>query len=125
MVHLAIEVNRKNTSMQQTDVVLVLTNTPDEATAKRFAQLFVEESLAACVNIGALQSSVYVWEGALQQASEIPLTIKTTWGQQQAVVERLVSLHPYTVPEVLVVPVIAGFEPYMNWVRQATGSVQP
>ncbi len=104
--------------MNQTDTVLVLSNAPDEAVATRIADALVSEGLAACVNIGAPAQSVYRWQGAVEKATEIPLTIKTTIAKQANLIERLVALHPYDVPEAIVVPIIGGYAPYLNWVRE-------
>ena len=104
--------------MDQTDIVLVLSNTPDEAVATRIADALVSEGLAACVNVGAPVQSVYRWQGALEKATEIPLTIKTTVAKQAKLIERLIALHPYDVPEAIVVPILGGYAPYLNWVRE-------
>lgn len=100
------------------DVVLVISNTPDESLATHIAHFLVEEGLAACVNIGASMRSVYRWKGEVASDEETPLMIKTTWSRHQALIRRLVELHPYEVPEAIVVPVLAGHEPYLKWVRE-------
>ena len=104
--------------MNQTDTVLVLSNAPDEAVATRIADALVSEGLAACVNIGGPVQSVYRWQGVVEKATEIPLTIKTTAAKQANLIERLIALHPYDVPEAIVVPIIGGYAPYLNWVRE-------
>jgi periplasmic divalent cation tolerance protein len=104
--------------MDQTDTVLVLSNAPDEAVATRIADALVSEGLAACVNIGGPVQSVYRWQGVVEKATEIPLTIKTTAAKQANLIERLIALHPYDVPEAIVVPIIGGYAPYLNWVRE-------
>jgi len=100
------------------DVVLVISNAPDQQLAKRMSHLLIEEGLAACVNIGAPMTSVYRWKGQVSEDDEIPLMIKTTWGRHEAAIKRLVELHPYEVPEAIVVPVLDGHLPYLNWVRE-------
>ena len=99
------------------EVVVVLSNAPDMLLAKRIAHMLVEESLAACVNLAAPCLSMYMWEDKLEGAEEIPLTIKTTREQLPALAERLKQLHPYDVPELLVLPVLGGLQSYMEWVR--------
>lgn len=101
--------------------MIVFTNAPDLLLAKRIAHLLIEEQLAACVNIGPQMLSIYGWNGEVEGAEEIPMMIKTTSDQQHAMIDRLVSLHPYDVPEVIVVPVIGGYTPYLDWVRSLTG----
>jgi len=108
--------------MQQQDVVIVMTNVPDLLLAKRIAHLLIEEHLAACVNIGPQILSIYGWKGEVEGADEIPMLIKTTVEKQQALIDRLVSLHPYDVPEAIVIPVVGGHPPYLDWVRNLTHS---
>jgi len=108
--------------MSDQEVVMIMTNAPDLLLAKRIAHLLIEENLAACVNIGAPMLSVYGWQGEIEGAEEIPMTIKTTAVRQQAMIERLVELHPYEVPEALVVPVLGGYAPYLEWVRSLTST---
>jgi periplasmic divalent cation tolerance protein len=99
------------------DIVVILSNAPDMLLAKRIAHVLVEEHLAACVNLGVPGLSMYMWKGELEGADEIPLTIKTTGARAQALMERLMTLHPYEVPEVLVLPVLGGSASYLEWVR--------
>lgn len=104
------------------DVVVVLSNAPDLLLAKRIAHMLVEERLAACVNLGASVLSMYMWKGELEGAEEIPLVIKTTQAALPALTARLTELHPYEVPEILVLPVAGGARPYLDWVRQQTSA---
>jgi periplasmic divalent cation tolerance protein len=106
--------------MQPSDLILVLTHTPDLECAKTIAKCLLAERLAACINIGAPVLSVYEWESAMHETQEVPLVIKTTQAQQARLVERLVALHPYDLPEALVVPVSGGYAPYLDWVRHTT-----
>jgi len=106
------------------DVVLVLSNAPDALLAKRIAHVLVEDGLAACVNLGAPTLSMYVWQGQTEGTEEIPLTIKTTASQCSALIEALTRMHPYEVPEILVVPVIDGHASYLQWVREQTARTE-
>jgi periplasmic divalent cation tolerance protein len=102
------------------DVVLVLTTfplDPDEANA--FARTLVEERLAACVNVHSPVISIYRWEGAIEEAVERQLTIKTTAARVEELKARIKELHPYDVPEILVVPVAGGGEEYLRWVMDS------
>jgi periplasmic divalent cation tolerance protein len=102
------------------DVVLVLTTfpiDPDEANA--FARTLVEERLAACVNVHSAVTSIYRWEGAIEEAVERQLTIKTTTARLEALNARIKELHPYDVPEILVVPIAGGGEEYLRWVMDS------
>lgn len=101
---------------EDTDVVLVLGNAPDHLLAKRIAHILVEEHLAACVNLGASGLSIYMWQDVMEGAEEIPLVMKTRGAKVQALVKRYLELHPYDVPEVLLVPVLGGTTVYLDWV---------
>src|SRR5690554_2506049 len=106
-----------NSSDSPDEVVVALSNAPDMLLAKRIAHMLVEEHLAVCVNLGAPYLSMYMWEGKMEGAEEVPLTIKTTRGRLPAVIARLKELHPYEVPELIVLPVLGGLQSYMEWVR--------
>lgn len=99
-------------------VVLAVTTCPDEAAAKRVAEVLLKDRLATCVNrIAGVQSS-YVWDGRLHDEAEILLMIKTTEDRVTQLEARLKAVHPYELPELLIVPVIGGNERYLEWVRQ-------
>jgi periplasmic divalent cation tolerance protein len=102
------------------EVLLVLTNCPDEGVADRIATALVENRLAACVNQLPEVESTYRWQGKVEQAVEVPLLIKCTRERYPAVEEAIRQLHPYTVPEIVAVPVVAGFAPYLRWVDDET-----
>lgn len=103
-------------------IVLVISNAPDESLAKRIAHIIIEEGLAACVNLGRPSLSIYMWQGSLEGAEEVPLMFKTTGARVLALMERIKSLHPYEVPEILVLPVIAGLDSYVHWVKEQTSA---
>lgn len=106
--------------MRDDDVVLIISNAPDLMLAKRIAHILVEDGLAACVNLGAPGLSIYMWNGEVEGTEEVPIHIKTTYGRHEAVVRALASMHPYEVPEIIVLPVIGGAAPYLDWVRTQT-----
>jgi periplasmic divalent cation tolerance protein len=102
------------------DVLLVVTNLPDRATAERIADTLVTEGMAACINILAPCTSVYRWEGKLNHTDEVPLLIKTTRAAYPRLQNRLQELHPYELPELIAVPVTNGLPAYLAWVGQET-----
>jgi periplasmic divalent cation tolerance protein len=98
-------------------VILALTTCPDEASARAIATALVQERLATCVNrVGGLRST-YIWDARLQDEAEILLIIKTTAARLEAIQERLKTLHPYELPELVGVAVAGGNERYLDWVR--------
>jgi periplasmic divalent cation tolerance protein len=80
----------------------------------------VGERLAACVNVHAPMTSIYRWEGKVEEAQEHQLTIKTTASRTADVIARIQELHPYDVPEILVLPVADGGDAYLRWIREMT-----
>ena len=102
------------------DPLLVFTNCPDAATAERIARTLVEQSLAACVNQLAPTQSIYRWQGAVERATEIPLLIKTTTQRYPEVEQAVRALHPYSVPEIIAVPITGGLPAYLRWLAEET-----
>jgi periplasmic divalent cation tolerance protein len=102
------------------NVLIVLTNCPDAEVADRIARTLVEQKLAACVNRLPAVDSVYRWQGAVERAVEVPLLIKTTRERLPEVQEAIRALHPYEVPEIIAIPVVAGLPVYLRWVVDET-----
>ena len=102
------------------EALVVLTNCPDDEVADRIARTLVEGGLAACVNRLAPASSIYRWRGAVERATETPLLIKTTRERYTEVEQAIRALHPYEVPEIVALPIAAGFAPYLRWIFDAT-----
>ena len=82
------------------------------------ARTLVTERLAACVNVISSVTSVYSWEGALQEEAEHTLLIKTTSARLDALMKRLKAIHSYDVPEILALPVVKADSDYAKWVEQ-------
>jgi periplasmic divalent cation tolerance protein len=102
------------------EVVVVLTNLPDRAVAMKLAQVLVEQRLAACVNVLAESASIYRWQGKIETANEVPMLIKTAaslYPQVEAVIR---AHHPYELPEIVSVPVVAGLAGYLDWIAVET-----
>lgn len=97
-------------------VWLVVTTLPDEATARSVAQTLVERRLAACVSVQSPCWSVYRWQGAVDSAAEVPLVAKVTPAGYPALEATLRALHPYELPEIVALPVVAGLPDYLAWV---------
>jgi periplasmic divalent cation tolerance protein len=98
------------------ETLLVFTNMPDRASAERLAQSLVEDRLAACVNILAPCRSVYRWKGKIEDAEEHPMLIKTTRDRYASLEAAIRAGHPYELPEIIAVPLAAGFTAYLDWV---------
>jgi periplasmic divalent cation tolerance protein len=98
------------------DFCIVLASCPDDETAKTLAEGLIGHGLAACVNILPGMTSVYRWEGRLERTRESLLLMKTRVDCFDALQAYLVAKHPYDVPEIVAVPIVAGFAAYLSWV---------
>ena len=96
--------------------VIVLSTYPTDRDPLPLARALVDERLAACVNVLAPMQSIYRWDGQVEQAAEHQLVIKTRSDRVEALERRLKSLHPYDVPEFLVLDVAGGGEAYLSWI---------
>jgi periplasmic divalent cation tolerance protein len=102
------------------DVLLIITNMPDQDSAQRMANSLIQNKAAACVNIMAACTSVYSWQGKVENANEIPLLIKTTRSAYPRLEELIREQHPYELPEIIAVPVEVGLPDYLQWVTTET-----
>jgi periplasmic divalent cation tolerance protein len=106
-------------SSAETNVVLVLTTIGVDTDAARLARILVEERLAACVNILPPMTSVYRWKGNLEEDREQQLVMKTTADRVEELQVRLRQLHPYELPEFLVLSASGGSDAYISWVSES------
>jgi periplasmic divalent cation tolerance protein len=97
------------------DKLVVLCTVPDAETAARLARAVVDERLAACVSVVPGLRSIYRWKGEICDDAEVLLVAKTRRAAFEALRARLVALHPYEVPEVVALPIVAGHHPYLAW----------
>jgi len=102
-------------------ILLAISTFPDAETANRIAQTLVEEKLAACANLIPAVHSIYRWKEKIEAASEVMVFFKTTQDRLEAFDEKLRSLHPYEVPELLSVKIDGGSRDYLRWVIDNCG----
>jgi len=102
------------------DYVLVLTTLGADVDPATIGLRLVEERLAACVNALPEMESFFRWHGAIERDRERQLIIKTAADRLPELERRLHEMHPYDLPEFLVIPVGAGSEQYLRWIRTAT-----
>jgi periplasmic divalent cation tolerance protein len=100
-----------------TEYCLVLCTCPDRAAADALAEALVAERLAACVNILPGLTSVYAWEGQIERAEELLLLIKSAAASFPALEAAIKSRHPYSVPEIIAVPLAHGSADYLQWMN--------
>lgn len=99
--------------------LVVLVTTPSTDAALSLGRALVDERLAACVNVVPGITSIFAWEGKREEAAEALLVIKTESRRYAALEQRVLELHPYSVPEVLALTVEAGSPAYVQWVRDS------
>jgi periplasmic divalent cation tolerance protein len=100
--------------------IVVLVTCPSAAVGETIGQALVEAHLAACVNIIPRLTSIYRWEGKVVRDREVLLLVKTRAARLAALRRQVVALHPYSVPEIIALPVRAGLPAYLAWIADAT-----
>lgn len=112
-----------NSLSEQIDGIVVWSNFPDEQSARGAAHHLVEQQLAACVTLLPAVQSVYRWQNAIEEATEVVLMIKTVRSRYAELEQFLKKLHPYDVPEIVALQMVDGLPAYLEWIRQqATGN---
>ena len=102
-------------------ILLALSTFPDAEIARRISNQLVSERFAACANILASVESIYRWKEKIESGNEILVFFKVSEDRQSAFQEKLRSLHPYDVPEIIFVPVASGLPEYLQWVAENCG----
>ena len=97
-------------------IVLALSTFPDRETAQRIANQLVTEKFAACANIMPAIESIYRWKEKIETGNETLVLFKVSEDRQSEFQEKLRSLHPYEVPEIIFIPVSSGLPEYLSWV---------
>jgi periplasmic divalent cation tolerance protein len=108
-------------SAAESSAVIVLTTVGADTDAAELARTLVDQRLVDCVNIVAGVTSIYRWKESVEQDEEQLLVMKTTTDLLVALEARLRELHPYELPEFLVVPVSGGSEAYLGWLCGSVG----
>jgi periplasmic divalent cation tolerance protein len=98
-------------------VIAVLTNLPDSESAFNLARTLVDRRLAACANVLAPAKSFFRWEGRPEEATEVPVILKTTAERYPELERALRELHPYDLPEIIAFDVGRGLPDYLEWVE--------
>lgn len=100
--------------------IVVLVTVPSARLARTMGRRLVEERLAACANIVSRVESIFAWEGKIEKARESLMILKTRRARFDRLVRRVKSLHPYTVPEIIALPIVRGSGDYLSWIRSST-----
>lgn len=100
------------------DYIVVYITTPDYETAKKLADYLVNNKLAACVNIVENIYSIYFWQGNIERDNESLMIIKTRADLFEKLEEEVKKNHPYSVPEIIAMPIIKGSNDYLKWIDE-------
>jgi periplasmic divalent cation tolerance protein len=103
------------------DYCVILVTAPSEDVAAEIAKTVVEERLAACANIVRGVRSIYRWQGKVEDEAEVLMVIKTRHELFEQLAGRVRRLHPYSVPEVIALPIVEGLADYTRWIGEVTG----
>lgn len=106
--------------MNHRETLLILNTCPDRESAEQIAGMLVSEKLAACVNLIDNISSIYRWQGGIEQDSETLLLIKSRKEHYASIEAAIQQHHPYEVPEVIALPIEGGAPNYLDWIAQST-----
>ncbi|AAC07082.1 divalent-cation tolerance protein CutA [Aquifex aeolicus] len=86
---------------------------------EELSNFIVENKLGACVNVVPEVNSVYWWKGNIEKDKEALLVVKTSAQKFKELLEKVKSVHPYTVPEIIALPILAGNPDYLNWIEDS------
>jgi|ERR1043166_5105818 len=103
------------------EILLALSTFPDLETARRISNQLVTEKFAACANILPAVESIYRWKEKIESGNETLVFFKLSEDRQSVFQEKLRSLHPYEVPEIIFVPITSGLPEYLVWVVENCG----
>ena len=103
-----------------TDCIQVVTTTARRDEAEQIARALVDQRLAACVQVLGPITSIYRWQGKIETSEEWQCWAKSRSDLYDRIEQAIVRLHPYEVPEILALPVLAGSAAYLTWLREAT-----
>jgi periplasmic divalent cation tolerance protein len=99
--------------------VIILITAKDKSEAGKIAKALIKNKLVACVNIVGGLNSIFLWKGKVSQAKETLLIAKSKKEKFNKIVKLVKSVHSYEVPEIIAIPIISGFKPYLRWIDES------
>ena len=105
------------------DFAFIITTVSTEKEGRMIANELVKNKLAACVNIVPKVYSVYEWDNAIQNETEVTLMIKTTKAREKEIYQTVQSLHSYDTPELITLPIENGSDTYLRWVENSVQDI--
>jgi periplasmic divalent cation tolerance protein len=102
------------------DYLVILITAKDRAEAEKIGATLVGEKLAACANIVPGVSSIFCWENNIQKSEEVLMIVKTRKELYPALQEAVRKVHSYKVPEIIALPIVLGYDKYLDWIGSVT-----
>ena len=99
--------------------IIILITAKDKKEADKIAKALIKNKLAACVNIIGSLRSIFRWQGKIDQAKEALLIVKSKKEKFDRIVKLVKSAHSYAVPEIIAMPIVSGFKPYLDWIDES------
>ena len=99
--------------------IVILITASKKAEARKIAAKLLKDKLVACVNIVDKVESFFWWQGKIDNAAESLMVIKSTKANFKKIVKSVLSVHSYTVPEIIALPIISGHKPYLDWINES------
>jgi len=96
--------------------IVIFVTASNKKEAKNIARALIKNRLAACVNIVDKIESVFRWQGKTESAKETLLVIKSSRSKLSKIITSVRSKHSYQVPEIIALPILAGYQPYLKWI---------
>jgi periplasmic divalent cation tolerance protein len=103
--------------------IVVIMTTPNKEEAAKIVRSLVRERLIACANIVGPVSSVFWWQGKIDEENEFLILMKSHKNPFERISERIMEIHSYDVPEIIALPIIEGSPPYLDWLKTSLQSV--
>lgn len=104
------------------DFVIVYVTTADKEQAEKIAKALVEEKLVSCAHISGPVLSYFSWQGKMESAEEFRLIMKSRSDLFDELAKRVKAFHSYEVPEIIAVPIVAGWQDYLGWMQSTLRS---
>lgn len=99
--------------------VVVLITVCSKKEAEKIGRCLLKEKLAACINIIDKVHSLFWWQAKIDCARELLLVVKSRKDKLKPLIKKVKSLHSYTVPEIIALPIVAGYGPYLEWIDES------
>ena len=99
--------------------IIIISTYPNKKSITKIANKLVQNKIAACVNITKI-SSIYSWQGKIENASEYLVLFKTTQKNKKSLKEKIKASHPYDVPEIAEINITSINKSYLKWLVEST-----